>query len=70
MIIVGSTGMQEDEWVNPFQPSVSLYIETSHLSCWAKETIDFYMKCKTELKNVNWMHYYSKVKLLGFSKKD
>ena len=33
MIIIGSTGMQEDEWVNPFQPSVSLYIETSHLSC-------------------------------------
>ena len=27
MIIIGSTGMQEDEWVNPFQPSVSLYIE-------------------------------------------
>ena len=39
--------------LNPFQPSVAFYIETSHLSCTANQMIWFYMKCNTGLKQVN-----------------
>ena len=38
--------------VNPFQPSVPIHIETSHLICWANQMTGFYMKCKTAL---NWV---------------
>ena len=36
---------------NPFEPSVTFYIETSHLICTA---YGFYMKCITWLKWVNF----------------
>ena len=36
--------------LNPFQPSVTFHIETSHLICSANLMTGFYMKCNTELK--------------------
>ena len=36
--------------INPFQLSVGLYIETSHLYYSGKETTGLYMKCNTGLK--------------------
>ena len=38
---------------NPFQPSVTLYIETSHLFCFAKQMTSFHMKRNTGLEWVN-----------------
>ena len=38
--------------LNPFQPSVAVYIKTSHLFCRSKQIIGFYMKCYTGLKRV------------------
>ena len=33
--------------INPFQPSVAINTETSHLICGANQMNDFYMKCST-----------------------
>ena len=38
---------------NPFQPSVAIYIETSHLLCSAKQMTGFYIKRNNRLKQVN-----------------
>ena len=40
-------------FVNPFQHSVGIYIETSHLICTADQITGFYMKCNTGLKWVS-----------------
>ena len=44
--------------VNPFQPSVAFYIETSYLICRANRMTGFYMKCNTGLKWVNFISLY------------
>ena len=36
--------------INPFQPSVALHKETSHLFCRPKQVIRFYMKRNTGVK--------------------
>ena len=41
------------KWSNPFQPSVTYHIETSHLFCFAKQMTGFHMKCKTN----DWFPY-------------
>ena len=41
--------------VNPFQPGVAFYIETSHIFCCAKQMTGFYMKRDTGLK---WIKYF------------
>ena len=35
---------------NPFQASVTFYIEISHFICSANQMVGFYMECKTGLK--------------------
>ena len=40
--------------INPYQPNVVFYIETSRLVCISYQMTGFYMKCNTELKWVNW----------------
>ena len=41
--------------INPFQPSVAFWIETSCLICSASQMTGFYIKFNDELKRVNWM---------------
>lgn len=45
--------------INPFQPSVTLHLETSHLVCVAHQMAGFYMKCITGLKCVNLLNRFS-----------
>ena len=40
--------------LNPFQPSVTFLIETSHLVCTANQRTGFYKKCNIGLKWVNF----------------
>ena len=44
------TGFLELTRLNPFQPSVTFNIETSHLICSANQMTSFYMKCNIGLK--------------------
>ena len=39
----------------PFQPSVAIHLETSHLICSANQMTGFYMNCNPEL---NWVNLY------------
>ena len=43
------------DWINPFQPSVTFHIETSHLICSAKQITGFYMKYNTGLKELSFL---------------
>ena len=43
----GNIGMKTPK---PFQLSVAVHLETSHLICNTNEMTDFYMKCNTGLK--------------------
>ena len=45
--------------INPFHPSVTLHLETSHLVCVAHQMAGFYMKCITGLKCVNLLNRFS-----------
>ena len=40
---------------NPFQPSVALHIQTSHLICRAKQMTGFYMRGHTAVKWVKFV---------------
>ena len=48
--------------INPFQPSVAFWIETSHLICRAKQMTDFCMKRYTRLK---WVNVFSRTPILN-----
>ena len=46
------TNTIENFELNPFQPSISSHIETSHLFCRVKQMSGLYMKGKTRIKLV------------------
>ena len=53
--------------LNPFQPSVTFHIKTSHLFCRATQMIGFYMQCNTRLK---WVKLSMAFYLITFLKID
>ena len=48
--------------VNPFQPNVAFYIESSHLICSPNQMTGFYKKCNAGLKWVKSLFFKSNVK--------
>ena len=50
MIFFSMYLLQRFELLNPFQPSVAFYTDTSYLFYKAKQLTDYYMKCNTGLR--------------------